>query len=66
MPQCSFCSKQISRGAGKMFVRKDGRVLYFCSSKCEHNMLDLRRRARSTAWTADAQKAKQERLAQKK
>jgi large subunit ribosomal protein L24e len=61
MPKCSFCGINIARGTGKMFVRKDGRIYNFCSSKCENNQLVLRRRSRSVKWTADARKAKEER-----
>jgi large subunit ribosomal protein L24e len=33
--KCSFCKKEILPGRGKMFVKNDGRIFYFCSSKCE-------------------------------
>lgn len=35
--KCSFCSDNIAKGTGKMFVKTDGTVQYFCSSKCEKN-----------------------------
>jgi len=35
-------------------VRRDGTVLYFCSSKCERNMLKLRRKSRKLKWAASA------------
>lgn len=41
--KCSFCGKEIEKGTGKAFVRKTGKVFYFCSSKCEKNLLDLKR-----------------------
>ena len=34
---CSYCGKQLEPGTGKLFVRKDGAVFYFCSSKCQSN-----------------------------
>ncbi|MDD3406863.1 MAG: 50S ribosomal protein L24e, partial [Methanomicrobium sp.] len=34
---CSFCGEQIEPGTGKMFVKKDGSIFYFCSSKCQNN-----------------------------
>ncbi|MEM0467028.1 MAG: 50S ribosomal protein L24e [Candidatus Thermoplasmatota archaeon] len=48
---CSFCGTDIEPGTGKMFVRKDGSVLYFCKSKCQKNMLHLNRIPRRTLWT---------------
>ena len=52
--KCSFCGKVIEPGTGKMFVRKDGTVLYFDSSKCYKNMIQMKRVARTTRWTAKA------------
>ena len=43
---CSFCGYEIEPGTGKMYVRRDGRVFYFCSGKCEKNMLKLKRKPR--------------------
>ncbi len=48
--QCSFCGNNIEPGTGKMFVKKDGTVLYFCSSKCEKNSLKLKRLPRKVRW----------------
>ncbi len=53
--KCSFCGKVIEPGTGRMFVRKDGSVLYFDTSKCYKNMIELKRVARTTAWTVKAQ-----------
>ena len=53
MPRCDFCRKQIEPGTGKMFVRKDGKTFDFCSSKCEKNMLKLKRKTRTTNWTVE-------------
>ena len=49
--KCSFCGKEIEKGTGKMYVKKDGNVLNFCTSKCQKNMVDLKRAPRKTAWT---------------
>jgi len=48
---CSFCGNEIEPGTGKMYVKKDGTVLYFCKNKCQKNMLDLRRIPRNVRWT---------------
>ena len=47
---CSFCSKNITEATGTMFVRKSGKVSYFCSSKCESNMVKLKRNPRKKKW----------------
>ncbi|KYK30891.1 MAG: 50S ribosomal protein L24e [Theionarchaea archaeon] len=53
--KCNFCEKDIEKGTGKMYVRKDGSVLYFCSSKCEKNMVKLRRKPRKFKWARPEQ-----------
>ncbi|KAF5431033.1 large subunit ribosomal protein L24e [Candidatus Methanophagaceae archaeon] len=52
--RCSFCDLPIEPGTGMMFVKRDGTVLYFCSSKCERNMVKLRRKRRKVRWAAKA------------
>ncbi len=37
MRTCSFCGEEIPEGTGKMYVRRDGSISFFCSSKCEKN-----------------------------
>ncbi|HIE31207.1 MAG TPA: TRASH domain-containing protein [Methanosarcinales archaeon] len=46
---CSFCGNVIEPGTGKMFVKKDGTVYYFCKSKCQNNFR-LKRVPRKTEW----------------
>ena len=53
MITCSFCGKDIEQGTGKMYVKLDGKVLNFCSSKCEKNMVVLGRKPRNTKWTKE-------------
>ncbi|BAW31405.1 MAG TPA: 50S ribosomal protein L24e [Methanothermobacter sp.] len=50
MRTCSFCNEEIQPGTGKMFVKRDGTVYFFCSSKCEKNMLKLKRVPRKIKW----------------
>jgi len=50
-PICSFCGKPIEPGTGLMFVRNDNQRFYFCSRKCERNLLHLKRKARRIKWT---------------
>ncbi len=58
MARCSFCKKIIPKGTGKMFIRVDGKILNFCSNKCEKNMLKLRRKPRKLKWTEEFQQIK--------
>ncbi len=50
--KCAFCGKDIEPGTGMMYVKKDGTVLYFCSSKCRKNMLKLKRDPKKVRWSA--------------
>ncbi len=49
--KCTFCGITIPKGTGKIYVKKDGKVFNFCSSKCERNLLKLKRKAASVKWT---------------
>jgi large subunit ribosomal protein L24e len=55
---CSFCGHGIPRGTETIFVTKRGKALYFCSSKCEKNMLKLGRKPRETKWTDEYREEK--------
>ena len=48
--KCSFCGNPIPQGQGIMFVRNDGRILYFCSSKCDRNT-EMGRAGKNKKWT---------------
>jgi len=58
MPKCSFCSNTLETGTGVMFVKNDGKVLYFCSKKCERNMVNLRRESKDVRWVTKKKKEK--------
>ena len=49
--KCTFCGEIADKGKGKIYVKKDGKILQFCSSKCEKNMLKLKRNPISVRWT---------------
>ena len=51
MPKCAFCGDQVDKGRGKMFVYNSGKIDFFCSSKCEKNMIGLKRKPLQTRWT---------------
>ena len=42
--------KEIEEGTGKMYVKRDGSIYFFCSSKCEKNMIKLGRVPRKVKW----------------
>lgn len=56
--RCSFCGTNMAPGTGKIYVKKSGKIFYFCASKCEKNMLKLERKPREIKWTREARKAK--------
>ncbi len=59
MAKCSFCEKQLMKGTGMLFVKKDGTAFFFCSSKCQKNSLKLKRSPYAAKWTGTYQKEKQ-------
>jgi len=52
MTKCSFCKKDITPGTGKMYVFKEGRILYFCSSKCEKLMIQRKLEPSNFKWSS--------------
>ncbi len=44
-------------GTGLMSVRRDGTILFFCSSKCERNM-NLGRKSVKAKWTERARRSR--------
>lgn len=63
MVKCSFSGKEIPPGKGIMYVKSDGKILYFIDRKAEKNMFKLGRKPQNVKWTAEAAKVKQERMA---
>lgn len=59
MAECVFCGKEIPRGTGTLFVRRDGTLQFYCSGKCIKNAEKLGRRAASLKWTAAFHAAKE-------
>ncbi|MGC8585941.1 MAG: 50S ribosomal protein L24e [Candidatus Micrarchaeia archaeon] len=46
--KCSYCGKDVKKGTGIMYVFKDGRITYFCSSKCYKNGILMNRRIKGS------------------
>ncbi len=32
--KCAYCTKEIEKGSGIMYVRRTGAVRYYCSDRC--------------------------------
>ena len=58
MAKCVFCGTNIQRGTGMMYVKVDGRVMNFCSKKCEKSVLKFNKKPRETKWTEEYQSVK--------
>ena len=50
MAKCSFCAGAVPEARGKMFVRNDGKIFYFCNSKCQKNWR-MGREGKYKKWT---------------
>jgi len=50
--RCSLCGNEFPSGTGSMYVKNDGAIFWFCSSKCMKNMLKLKRDPRKLKWTS--------------
>jgi large subunit ribosomal protein L24e len=59
---CTFCGDEIEPGTGRMYIKKDGVVYNFCTSKCFKNMVILGRLPRRTTWTQYYAREKQIRM----
>jgi large subunit ribosomal protein L24e len=58
MAVCSFCNKNITRGTGIMYVKNSGKILHFCGSKCEKNLIKLKRRPLNFKWASKQKEVK--------
>lgn len=58
MPKCTFCGNSLKPGMGKMFIYVNGKVVYFCSNKCEKNLFKLKRKPLRIKWTEAYRKVK--------
>ncbi|MBN2042631.1 MAG: 50S ribosomal protein L24e [Candidatus Aenigmarchaeota archaeon] len=51
--KCSICKTNLPKGTGKMLIKNDGRIFYFCNSKCQKNF-DLGRTEKKIKWVKKA------------
>ncbi len=59
LKKCAFCGKDLEPGYGWMYVKSDGTILYFCSSKCAKNYLKLGRNPKRVKWVRKEKKLKE-------
>jgi large subunit ribosomal protein L24e len=52
MTKCTFCGTDITPGTGLMYVQNDAKIFFFCSRKCEKNMIQLKRKPNKTNWSS--------------
>ena len=60
MTLCSFCGNALERGTGKMYVKSDGSIMFFCCRKCEKNS-EIRDK-KEVPWTHEYRKLKARRM----
>ncbi|MFH1971967.1 MAG: 50S ribosomal protein L24e [archaeon] len=56
MAKCSYCKTDIKPGTGFLYVKKDGKTLWFCARKCEKNNLKLKRKPQNVKWLTKKKK----------
>lgn len=66
MTKCSFCGKPVSKGTGVMYIKRDGTVFFFCSKKCEKNILKLGRNPSRFKYTQAGRQRQAQASAEKK
>ena len=44
--KCSYCSNELKRGAGLMYVFRIGKINYYCSNRCFKYDIVLHRKVR--------------------
>jgi len=58
VPTDFFSGKEIPKGKGLMYAKKDGTVYWFRNKKSEKNFLKLKRSPAETKWTNQYHKEK--------
>lgn len=57
MAKCTICRTNIQKGSGKMYVKNDGKIFHFCSSKCQKNF-NMGRESKNLKWAFSEKKQK--------
>ncbi len=56
MVKCTYCGSVLTPGTGKMLIKNDSSLNYYCSLKCEKNSNKLHRNPRNVRWTEASRK----------
>ncbi|MDP1729157.1 MAG: 50S ribosomal protein L24e [archaeon] len=59
MPRCSFCKQNYEFPYGLSLILNDGNIMYFCSSKCRKNAVNLKRDSKKVNWIIKAKSAEE-------
>jgi len=51
LKKCFYCNNDIYPSIGVAYIKNDGSIRYYCSSKCRKNSIDLKRDPRKYKWT---------------
>lgn len=51
--RCIVCGRPVPAGVGMMYVKSDGTILWFCSSKCYKSLVVLKRDPKKLAWVKE-------------
>lgn len=57
--KCSYCSGDVRKGTGMMYVRNSGVIRYYCSARCYKNDAVMGRRYNKKESRSKAQKPQQ-------
>ena len=59
LSKCIFCGCEQDDYKGLHLIKNDGNIVYYCSSKCRKNQLQLKREGRKQKWTTAARNFKE-------
>lgn len=51
LAKCVFCGKEQEDFKGNYYIKNDGTMNYFCTSKCQKSQLKLKRDKKRFRWT---------------
>ena len=55
--RCSYCTDEIEKGTGLVYVKRNGAIRYYCSDRC-YKFSELYRKKPNKKEIASSQKAK--------
>ena len=58
MVKCTYCSTELKKGTGMMYVHRTGDIAYYCSNSCYKNHVVMRRKISKKLVTKEVKVAK--------